>query len=112
MKKILSLILAIGILGSGFQVQANSGNVDIKDVQPETNRIISTIDKEIEKSSVLNENNYEVHSITKGEVPDNVIPMQFDSVEEAIAYLEKTEDEGIYEESNYFGFTLRLWWDC
>lgn len=53
--------------------------------------ICQMMEEEIAASTVLDEEDYSVREISANEIPENVVPLQFNTVEEAMAYLEEYE---------------------
>lgn len=57
------------------------------------------MENEIAASTILDEDDYAVRKITADEIPENVVPLQFDTIEEAMAYLEEYEMTAPLEET-------------
>ena len=56
-----------------------------------SNNISEMMEDEIETSTILDSNDYIIHEITVDKIPDNVMPLKFDTVRDAILYLEEYE---------------------
>ena len=81
-KKYLALLLTCVLMFSmSIQVSASNNGDSISEI----------MENEIEASTILDEDDYTVCEITADEIPENVVPLQFDTIEEAMAYLEEYE---------------------
>lgn len=91
-KKYLTLLSSfILIFSMSIRASASSNNDSISKI----------MEDEIEVSTILDKNNYTVRKIGIDEIPKNVVPLQFDTVEEAMAYLEEFETTTPLEEAEY-----------
>lgn len=59
--------------------------------------ICQMMEDEIAASTVLDEEDYSVREISVNEIPENIVPLQFETVEEAMAYLEEYEMSAPFE---------------
>lgn len=89
----LVLVAMIGIisLGNSMSVLAASENDNVS----------QKIYNAIEESVVLDKDNYEVKELSVDEIPEDVVPLQFETVEDAIKYLEEYETSMPLEQSGY-----------
>ena len=89
-KKYLALLLTCVLMFSmSIQVSASNNGDSISEI----------MENEIEASTILDEDDYAVREITADEIPENVVPLQFDTIEEAMAYLEEYEMTAPLEET-------------
>lgn len=87
-KKNIALFLAaflLCMLPIEVSASENEGNIS------------QIMEEEIAASAILDEEDYSVREISANEIPQNVVPLQFDTVEEAMAYLEEYEMTAPFE---------------
>lgn len=82
---LLMAIVLIGILPIKVNASENEEN------------ITQVMEDKIAASSVLDAEDYSVREISANEIPENVVPLQFDTVEDAMAYLEEYEMTAPFE---------------
>lgn len=89
-KRYLALLLTCVLMFSmSIQVSASNNGDSISEI----------MENEIAASTILDEDDYAVRKITADEIPENVVPLQFDTIEEAMAYLEEYEMTAPLEET-------------
>ena len=82
---LLMAIVLIGILPIKVNASENEEN------------ITQVMEDKIAASTVLDAEDYSVREISANEIPENVVPLQFDTVEDAMAYLEEYEMTAPFE---------------
>ena len=89
-KRYLALLLTCVLMFSmSIQVSASNNGDSISEI----------MENEIAASTILDEDDYAVRKITADEIPENVVPLQFDTIEGAMAYLEEYEMTAPLEET-------------
>lgn len=97
MKRLLALLIAVICLSTGMTVNAKGGKFETQGKDRNVENVTIELSKRIDESKVLKGENYDVAHISYDELPANVAPMRFDSVDDAIKYLEMMEQSKEYE---------------
>lgn len=87
-KNKVALLMAVILIGT-LPIKVNASENEENITQMMEDKIVA--------STVLDEDDYSVREISANEIPENVVPLQFDTVEEAMAYLEEYEMAAPFE---------------